>query len=510
MASFGPDTPILLPDHIGRSKDKRIWLLWPALQLRVVAPLVENEHLNVFQKAVLGLIRAGFTNRSDIGERLSLDEELVKLVVDDLRQQHYVGAGDLITERGRAATKDSFLDPQRDIVTHVYQDPTTGSLWPASNVRPMFAKADWHGVRTAAVQFQSAGAPFEVKALAVAIDRKTPTDEPTREQVVEAVSRGEKAKQRGARARRLTSTPPERVTTRVAMISAGQPVYLPVALTLEQGEEGGNTSWSAWSPFTGKPSTFLRKLIAVRAHQWPPLMDRIEKFIGHRSEALLATYDQMDVAVRRQISEELSLRFDQRLAEHPQLLELLIVLERDVRKMRQDGDRAFELGDVVRNAWRIHELILLDVVAKYRAQLPAEVSKDGVVAYLRQCCQVVRLPVAQAERLRFVDKDDLKDALRSKGHASTPSLLAAALVSAAAGDQRHPVRVLAANRTQLLTELTHLSKDRNDGSHAGQATLNKEHGEAAWHLAQEVTAVYLGLPLPALSGKELRLDEQGR
>ncbi|WP_435586209.1 hypothetical protein, partial [Micromonospora aurantiaca (nom. illeg.)] len=407
MLAFGPDTPVLLPDYTEYRGNQR-WILWPALQYRVVAPLVHEQRLNMFQNAVLGLARAGFRDKGEIGELLGLATELIDMVQTDLRHLDYLDRYGAVTSRGRAALSDGFLDPTRNIITYVYQDPFTGSLWPASTVRPEFASATWHTREQTTVQLRTAGAPLRVRALPVpvAADERLSTEPPDHEQIVEAVSRGEKTRRQGGKNRRWTSPPPDRVVSRVSMITSGQPVYIPVVLRLEKKTEGGvdSVSWLANSPFTGQSSTYLRRLIATRSQRWMPLQKRIEQFVGHRSDALLAEYDLIDVAIRRQIAEVLETRFTLRLREHPDLLELLTLLERDVRRIRRDNDRSAELSDVVRNSWRIHEAILRDLVARCPVSAPAlDMISEPLWQHLGRCCTRLGLPFAQHVHLRAVD-----------------------------------------------------------------------------------------------------------
>ena len=69
VVHFGPRLPK------GMRWSQRRFLLWPALMYRVVAPEVQERQLNVLQKAVLGMCRAGITNAQRIGEEDALAGE---------------------------------------------------------------------------------------------------------------------------------------------------------------------------------------------------------------------------------------------------------------------------------------------------------------------------------------------------------------------------------------------------------------------------------------------------
>ncbi|WP_406068326.1 hypothetical protein [Micromonospora sp. NBC_01638] len=86
-------------------------------------------------------------------------------------------------------------------------------------------------------------------------------------------------------------------------------------------------SWDAFSPFTGRSSTYLRRLVATRLQQVPSLREQIERFVGRRSEAVVLEYDRLDIALRRRIGELLEDRFTGLVREHRVLFELLTLLE---------------------------------------------------------------------------------------------------------------------------------------------------------------------------------------
>lgn len=515
MPEFGPDIPVVRPDHV--QFHSVLWLLWPALRYRVVAPLVHEQRLDVFQAAVLGLARAGFREAGDIGRVLALQNDLVELVRSDLRTLGHLDKNGAITATGRAALKDGFPDPTRSLTTYVYQDVSTGTLWPASTVEPSHAPCDWKSYRNATLQLRTAGAPLRARAFAVAPDGWTGIEPPGHEHVVEAVSRGEAAKrQGGGGGRRWDRSAPERIVSRVSLITSGQPVWIPLPLQLRKREEGGETTvtWDAVSPFSGRASTYLRRLVATRVQQSSSLREQVERFIGRRTEVIMAEYDLLDIGLRRRIAETLEDRFTQRIREHKALFELLTLLERDIGRVRRTGDGSAEAGDVVRNAWRLHEAILRDIVARHRPAMDIGGGAEFLGApQLGAYCRQLGMSFAERVCLQEVRISTLDTWLRKPEEMNRPRLLTAAVVSAAHGGTDHPFARLAAIRPNLLTELTNLARDRNaGGAHAEGVPLNSDYGESAWRLAQDTTAAYLDLPLPAVHLHDERshnLDGQG-
>ena len=127
---FGPRLP-KDPDTNQRMRwTERRFILWPALMYRVVAPEVRDRKLNVLEKAVLGLCRAGASNVQTIGARLHIHAELAALIYVELKQRGLLGKNGLPTAKGVDVFEEETLDARRMVTGHVFQDPWSGDLWP--------------------------------------------------------------------------------------------------------------------------------------------------------------------------------------------------------------------------------------------------------------------------------------------------------------------------------------------------------------------------------------------
>jgi hypothetical protein len=130
---FRREAPVL---HFGPRLPKdmrwseRRFVLWPALMYRVVAPEVRDRQLNVLQKAVLGMCRAGVTTVDRIGARLHIHPDLAELVALELHRRGLLGTNGLPTEKGHDLFEEETLEASRMVTGHVFQDPWTGDLWP--------------------------------------------------------------------------------------------------------------------------------------------------------------------------------------------------------------------------------------------------------------------------------------------------------------------------------------------------------------------------------------------
>ncbi|MGW4330328.1 helix-turn-helix domain-containing protein [Nocardia sp. NPDC004573] len=487
---------MLAPRHTAYSSPNS-WLLWPTFRYRVVAPVVHEDSLNIFQEAVLGLVRAGLREEREMADLLGLAPELVSLVISDLRGQRLIDHRGVITSTGRAALQDGFAEPTSNVVTHVFQDVFTGTLLPIEDASPQWAQVEWRRSRRARLILGTAGAPRDQDALA--IEAGSPrVDPPTADHIVEMVSRGIRSRRDGvSRDRAWTRSAPERVIKRVALIGAPDPTYVPLVVQLDKRGDSGaeSTTWSVVNTMAGAPSTYLRRLVATRAQHSGPLRDRIDRLVGRSSEALLAEYDRLDVELRRRIGEGLESRFTASIRAHRELLELLTLIERDVERTRTAGDHSTEVASVVQRTWQVHELVLREIVARHRVPdgVLAQLS-DPLAGPLSRSCATIGLQVSEHRPLRSSAEKLRRDHSKTH-HTNTPTLLALCVLSAEAGDAEHPFRRLTTSYPTLITRLTAMSGDRNSIAHGGPDELNIEFAESAWRLTQDTVSAYLNLPL---------------
>jgi hypothetical protein len=505
---YGPNTPVLAPERAAY-RGSQLWLLWPALQYRVVAPVVHDQRLNPFQRAVLALCRSGMRESEDVAGELGLDVELIALVRSELVQLAYLDEHGAVSPRGQQALADGFLDPTSTTVTHVYQDPFTGRLWPAARPRLLSLRAAWDGSPRVRLHLGSTGERQNRSALPVRSADVRP-DPPRPDEIIEAVSRAEAARRRSrGREGPWWEGPPHRLLDRVSMVSSGEPVYLPVTLVVvgqsvpdDEAEEhhGEARTWLAFSPFTGHSSAWLRWLVATRVERLRPLAVAVEKLLGRASTGLLEDHDRLTTARQRQIQEDLERLFTLRIREHKHLKELLIVIEFYLGSA-EVGDRQMgELANVLRSAWQVHEVVLRQVLRDHPMR-PDDRSR-ALPSALGRACQEIGLAYGQRRAAGRTEWIDIDAAFKDPGRARRPALLTAAVLSAAAGDANHPVRRLARSRPDLLTLLRQLSDERNEVSHEQLVPLNLELARLGRELAHEAVAAYLGLPPPPASHME--------
>jgi hypothetical protein len=107
------------------------WILWPTYAWKVLVPITTQRPLNVFQRAVLKLVRSGEHEVMKIADMLDLSPDLIELVILELEDEGCVTTAGKITQRGKDVLDELVSDDDEEFrVVHVFKDALTGEVWP--------------------------------------------------------------------------------------------------------------------------------------------------------------------------------------------------------------------------------------------------------------------------------------------------------------------------------------------------------------------------------------------
>lgn len=503
--AFGRDTPVLEP--VLRHRGRGLWLLWPALQYRVVTPVMEQPELNVFQRGLLDLARCGKREPAEWAELLGLEPEFVHLVRDGLRTMGYLDPYEVPTEAGLQALDDGFLDPTRVVVTHVYQDPFTGAVWPAYSDAPQAVSARWVAKYKAKVEIPMGTGSATVSAVEVPCTDLEKVDPPSAGEIIEQVSRGRRIQAGDEQVSRWSRRAPGRVVSRLSVLNAGDPVYLPVQVTAERDKDGERT-WLAVNPFTGKAYERLRRSVLNRSASHELLRRELLRLVGHGSWAHLSEYDRMKEDRKRGYRERFELKFGSRIRDHQELGELLAMVEFHWENARTGASPDADLGQTAHFAWRVHEVVLRGLPGRWQVPPWPGASPGDPLPWrkLMEACGRIGLSGNEYRNLEgFRNNGKIVDALKRVGGSrepNVPELMLIAVLSADAHGPEHPIRQLIRTRPNLLTEWQDASGARNRGSHGEIEQTPAARAEAARELAFDLTGCFLTSLYPTAEEKE--------
>lgn len=109
-------------------------VLWPVLIHRVLYPELCDTPLNLFQHAILGLVRTGIVKQDILAELTGLHPALIQLIVTQCVSQGWLEPeADILTPKGEqlfTEKDDESAEPNNLKSGYVLQDVTTGHFWP--------------------------------------------------------------------------------------------------------------------------------------------------------------------------------------------------------------------------------------------------------------------------------------------------------------------------------------------------------------------------------------------
>ena len=283
--NFTPERQVLNfgPRHHTRWGSRQ-FLLWPAWAYRVVAPRVRQRHLNVLQRAVMGLCRAGLMQSAALAEHLSVHTDLAAFIVMELSDLGYLDADGLPTGQGLRVLENDAIDTDELVAGYVFQDPWKNDLWPRFVERLDYCELDYNNSGFPVLLFGTTGQPRRFPAFTVLPRAGMTPATPLASAVVEAVARHRKE----IRFSDAADVDDERIgdfvasgvqIDRVSFVEEDpQPVFLTTYLYVPESDTGA-MDWYACDPFGLGQSVRLRRRVESVMREKPALFDIVNGLI---------------------------------------------------------------------------------------------------------------------------------------------------------------------------------------------------------------------------------------
>ncbi|WP_067521885.1 hypothetical protein [Endozoicomonas ascidiicola] len=128
MAQF---TDLYLNFFGGKRTPRGQSILWPVWVWEVLAPKPGQQELNLFQKSILGLIKASKRDPEQIAAWLGLDKELILYIIaGQLIPNGWICKDWELTELGLQMLEEDEEQRGNLSTAYIFQDAITGKLWP--------------------------------------------------------------------------------------------------------------------------------------------------------------------------------------------------------------------------------------------------------------------------------------------------------------------------------------------------------------------------------------------
>lgn len=464
--SFGPafekDTPVLRLNY-GKDPNAR-WVLWPVFAWRVVAPVPKERKLNLFQRAVLGLARAGVVRFEDVADRLLIAPDLAGLVVLELQQ---MGLLDLLgkpTGRGIKMLEDIEEDTPDEVrVGHVLTDPFTGKLWPRFLTGDLpIADVELTDEGWPVLLSGSAGDPWKDRTFSVLPSARDGVvmARPSARDVLRAA-------RRHRRQRDYDDVDDDRDVPRLQRVSfvddRPQPYLL--ALRVRRHDSG---DWMVDDPFGHGEAIDLRARLEERLDSHNGLRQWLAPLVG--SDPTAPTLGHLQAEATWKVEERLTLAVRQFDA----VRERLVAMHRALLEAESQDAPLDKWDDVLVKAQRAVERVLHIVHRDHRDRGPPLSSKLTYSdrEYNRRLLDAVAADLGfhspLPETLSSVRRGKVQNAEQGGGGSLRPLVVLGLLC--ADRDEEHPFRRAGRTAPDLLHRLDALATARDRAAHDGAAT----------------------------------------
>ena len=504
-ASFNKTCAIvdLSPTPKPLSAKGRQWILWPVWAYRVIAPQPVSERLNLFQRTVLSLCRAGVIRAGEISDRLDLRSELAAYILNQLEGMGLLDRRKQLTERANRLLDEEPDNQVEPMVGYVFADPFLKILYPCfrRGVLP-YAEGEIRS-RSADVERGTVGAPRPVEARVVWPHGNGHPPPPSRRDILQACSksiRAEVAYKRsiGEDSSELNgldvNTLKHHLNQVVLLDDAPEPMFLTTFVFVPQDVSRASL-WQVCDPLGLGTSHTLRKQIEELASASSQAGDTLKNVIKRATREGFAVDDADFLDLLREQNQKAAevvnekAGFDKTIC--PKVWELLVQMENEYIKVGGEDvsgrawDRKQEvLKAMVRRAYEAIEECLANVVRTFRgsdiwSRLGGALEDNGALL-AKIACQLGFVDDQEEpcfERFLRIGSGPVEGVVLHENR-ELVALFAAALLSAQ-DHPEHPLRRCVAEFPELIVFLNELKRMRGQAAHHTRVDWEKEDREKA-------------------------------
>jgi hypothetical protein len=502
MASdFGLEDPVL-DFNPRRSKehgtrDSWEYVLWPAWAYRVVAPSPRRRKLNTFQRAIMGLCRAGLNNNERVAEKLAVHQDLAAFILIELTELGYLDSYGIPTERGLAVIAGDEDDDHDLVCGFVFQDPWTGELWPRFVEQLNYCELEYRDNGFPQLVRGSKGKRRLQSAFMVIPDRIPDPSRPTPKQVMLAVA----GQRRAIRQVNQLAEPEDEhdVEVDLSPVRLGRvsfiedqaaPVFLTTYfyLTGKTGNVADSKDWYACDPFGMGTSNRLRRSAETVMQGKRPLLDVVDRLVAggvHGGiEEHRAYFELLRMKASRAVDRRLSLNIRVSSA-YEELVEMELQRQHAISLGRSCGDTQLKAG--LRGCLKSLEALFAGMAQDYplgdiwrRVYVERTNKKTGrcdwvpfderklIRAEFLKAAEQVGFSSSVPESFLNVKPGQVRNVADRGDHWRLRPLVAATLLKAQE-DAEHPLRSAAARDPNLLADIDKVAEAGGAAGHAGRS-----------------------------------------
>lgn len=480
------------------------YVLWPVYVYRVLAPRFRERHVNIVEKAVLGLCRAGKTDPQEISDLLHIHNDLAEFVMQQLVKRDYLDPARDLTAKGKNALENA-LDFVQDLaVGYVLQDPWTNELWPRFCEKLDYAEVESSSDGYAQIAWGEKGNPRRatsfIPTLAGVLDPRPPAPE----DILGAVRRHRRAETSWEQSlvseedldtdEGMTYQPISSIMRVASIYEEPQALFVVTVLYSVEAREQEVISrdWHVSDPFGLDTAPFLRRQIERQRRDDLRLANLIDQKVVDM--VIDHTKMQQDwAALQAEATEIIQQRFKTvQMASKP-LYPMLIAVERSLLEIRYSSDPPSDkFEDVLMKVGKVLERLFGHMNEKYStvgtARILPKTDREYQKEWLNALASHLGFNSPLPSGMLYIPGYKIELATERGG--GTLGQRAIASLLAARTEQQHPLRLVAVRNPDLLDQLGFIivSRDRSahDSGHTFTIEEIQQQAEIAYSIIEQL------------------------
>ncbi|MFB0583838.1 hypothetical protein [Aeromonas salmonicida] len=450
---------------------KKKAVLWPVLVHRVLYPNAKRPELNLFQRAVLGLIRACTVRDEAIAELTGLHQNLIKLILAQCVSNGWlVESAQALTAKGERLLDDEETDDANLKTGYLLQDALTGQFWPrlVAQLHPLEPKdplahyPEFFGERKTGNTIK----PYMIargRADLPALDHESLT----------LAYRDYREDYRASQQLGQGNQLPKQISLQGVQRLDDAPQSARVLLWVIADDDGSDL-WSVKDPFELRKSAWWLQDTLLQAIEGDAkLLARLEPLVSMPC-ASNQSVEQWLEALRKQTELQVLIEFPW-VERQPDIRRHLAALLVRREKLHQGDSHGQELDAAMMECQKLLEVVMQWLIRTYPTDvglLPKQQRPDPKLN--QRILSELQIPAFTEDVIRLLSRQKINQVVRACARPSDS--LKALLFAAAMGTiqaRQHPLKVLGDRELQL-AKLLELANLRNQSSHAQSSFTGRE------------------------------------
>lgn len=492
VLDFGPKAP-------GGWKQRR-HILWPAYAYRIVAPSSGYRTLNLFQRGVLGLCKAGLRDWGEIGKRLSIHAALVSFILKELVTLALVSEKGVPTEEGLRILSEDLHESYEMVAGYVFQNPWGGELWPRFVEHLEYCEVEYkeNGFPGFVFSGQQKFAPYAVNSGTFFPPKPSP------EQVIEAVTRHGKAFQyeyvgvedeENSNSESLSTSSLELIERVSYIEQSPSPVYLMTYLFIP--EDSTTSEWYVCDPFGLGVSRRFRNWIEKEMSNDDRLHKMVEEMIKSNVEKGLEDHKLWIDFLQKEAISEVEQRFPSGFNSQA-IFDRVVQMDCAAKEVLYLNEQCpgHKIQSALRSCLKTIEALFVEIGKKYPMDDVWKLIYPGrdrkiVQAVYKQAALDVGFEEPFPDSMLTIKPTHIRYAAKSNQGWRCRALVVA-IILAAWKDRYHPLRLAATKMPEMLRVIDEIANQGGIAGHANDKEFTPGDVESTLERTYEViTAVHI-------------------